>query len=80
MKYKIYDANNWFRRRIETDITGKPVSTCFYEVQNDPSFPIIVWDGMYARKKRQEIFPDYKSKRVAAGENIYESQKFLQIY
>lgn len=77
MKIVIYDGNNWFRRRIETDLTGNAVSNCFFEVQNHPAFPIIVWDGFNSRKKRKELYPEYKNHRIKAGESIYESQKML---
>jgi len=77
MKITIYDGNNWFRRRIETDMEGKAVSSCFFEVQNSPSFPIVVWDGFNSRKKRKEIYPEYKASRKAAGESIYDSQDML---
>jgi len=77
MKITIYDGNNWFRRRIETDLSGTPVSTCFFEVQHQVGFPIIVWDGFNSRKKRKELYPEYKNHRKKAGESIYESQKTL---
>ena len=77
MKITLYDGNNWFRRRIESDITGRVISNCFYEVQNSPSFPIVIWDGYGALKSRREIFPDYKVSRNPAGESIYASQNTL---
>lgn len=77
MQITIYDGNNWFRRRIESDRSGKAVSSCFYEIQNSPRFPIIVWDGYNHLKARKDIYPEYKGKRKPAGESIYESQNLL---
>lgn len=78
MKITLIDGNNWFRRRIEADLTGKPVSTCFYEVQQMINYPIIVWDGYKALSSRRKIYPDYKVSRKQAGESIYASQDTLK--
>lgn len=78
MKIILFDGSNWFRRRIETDITGRVVSNCFYEIQNTLGFPIIIWDGFNALERRRKIYPEYKQSRKPAGESIYESQDLLR--
>lgn len=80
MKLLIIDGNNWFRRRIETDPTGSPVKSCFFEIQNQPKNTVImlVWDGYGALKIRRDIYPDYKVHRRPAGESIYESQNLFK--
>lgn len=77
MKITLIDGNNWFRRRVEADHTGRAISNCFYEIQNMPTYPIIVWDGFKSLEKRRAIFPDYKKSRKPAGESIFESQNTL---
>lgn len=78
MEITIYDGNNWFRRRAETDYTGKPVSTCFYEIQNSPRFPIVVWDGFNGNAARRKIYPEYKRGRTPPGDDFFASQDLLK--
>lgn len=71
----IIDGNNWFRRKAETDIFGKPMRTCFYEIQNAPyDCVILVWDGMGGLKQRRTLYPEYKANRNKPGENIFVFQ------
>lgn len=78
-KVTIYDANNWFRRRLETSqgIGFSPVRQARDLLMLD-QFPVVVWDGPGAKKKRTELYPDYKAKRVQAEDATYISFKALQ--
>lgn len=77
-RINIIDGNNYFRRRIETDSFGHPVKSCFNEIQAMHGLVICCWDGKYSKQARQALYPDYKAKRVFAGEDIYASQNLLR--
>ena len=71
----IIDGNNWFRRKAETDIFGKPMRSCFYEIQNAPfDCVILVWDGFGGLTARRSIYPDYKANRQKPAESIFAFQ------
>lgn len=75
----LVDGNNWFRRRLHSDITGYPVKECFWEMQNSQyDVNIVVWDGYNSLSKRREIFPDYKAQRQPTADEVFSSQKLLQ--
>lgn len=78
IRLKIYDGNNWFRIRAETDIMGTPVRNCFIELQHSLDHVIIVWDGKNGNARRREIYPAYKEKRNVPAESIFESQDLLK--
>lgn len=73
----IIDGNNWFRMKAETSF-GSPVKQCFQEIQMMNGIVICCWDGMYAKKARKDLYPEYKAKRNFAGEDIYASQNLLK--
>lgn len=76
-RINIIDGNNYFRAKAETAF-GSPVKQCFQEIQNMYGMVICTWDGMYAKKARKDLYPEYKAKRVFAGEDIYASQNLLR--
>lgn len=80
VKLRVIDGNNAFRRKIEVDMLGTPVSNFFFEVQNwsRDSLVICCWDGFKSLEKRRAIYPEYKLKRAPAGDSIYESQNLLK--
>ena len=68
----IIDGNNWFRRKAETDIFGKPMRSCFSDIQNNPfEAVILVWDGFGGLTSRRKVYPDYKATRNKPAENIF---------
>lgn len=75
----LIDGNNWFRRIAETDPLGRPLSSCFSQLCHSGfDKTIIVWDGFNSRKKRKEIYPEYKAKRKYAGDSLFESQNLFK--
>lgn len=71
----IIDANNWFRRKAETDIRGNPLRSCYTELQTIPFDEVmLVWDGFNARKTRRALYPEYKAKRNKPVEGFFEIQ------
>lgn len=70
---KIYDMNNWARRRIEADVTGFPVRSIYNEIQvkalQGPVF--CVWDGRGGNQRRKKLFPGYKEGRNVPDGSIF---------
>lgn len=80
----IIDGNNWFRRKAETDLFGKPMRSCFFDIQNNPfDCVVLVWDGFGGLKARREIYPEYKATRNKPVEDIFifqdEFKKLAQL-
>ena len=73
----IFDGNNWFRRRSEASIGGSVIRGCFYELHNTTGAVIVVWDAPGGTKKRRDIYPEYKMKRHAPGDDFFASQKMF---
>ena len=74
----IYDANNVFRRVIETDSSGRPHRQFLAEIQSCEGVPIVVWDGKGSLQKRRDIYPEYKRNREPAAENIYAAMDLMK--
>lgn len=73
----IIDGNNWARRGFAAGRTVRQMWNQVWEYcQVGPCF--VVWDGMDSRAPRRELFPEYKAQRGKAGEDVYESMKFLK--
>lgn len=80
MKLIIVDGNNWFRRKAESSLTGRPVRDCLYELQNLTHNNVVIctWDGKYALTARKKLYPEYKAKRNKPGEGFFEVQKLFK--
>ena len=68
----IYDGNNWFRRRMASS-SGNVLSECFHEAHYKEGLKIFVWDGYGHLESRRKIYPEYKTNREKASEDIYAS-------
>jgi hypothetical protein len=75
---RIIDGNNLLHRVAEKPSYGgiHPVREVFTRFYSPPETTIIVWDGPYANKRRQEIFPEYKMNRRDREESKF---KFFEI-
>jgi len=74
---RLVDGNNLLHRVADRPSYGvHPVRETFTRFFSPPETTIIVWDGPYANKRRQEIFPGYKEKRRPKEESKY---KFFEI-
>lgn len=72
----IVDGNNWFRRRAESlSGGGSLIRSALYEIQHTTGPVVVVWDGFNARKKRRDLYPDYKVKRVKPSDDFFDIQK-----
>ncbi|CCV12887.1 5'-3' exonuclease [Mesorhizobium sp. STM 4661] len=68
---KIYDANNYVRRVLETDITGLAPRTILNTVDQARDTVLFVWDGLGGNSKRREIYPEYKRGRPPMKKDIF---------
>lgn len=71
MHYTLVDANNYLRRKLETQ--RAPLRHCYMEEMNRPNPVIWVWDGMNCNARRREVWPDYKRGRKELPEDISRS-------
>jgi 5'-3' exonuclease len=80
MSLRIIDGNNYYRRMLEACGTGSSSvpRNLLGETERAPGVVVWAWDGFGAKKRRQDIYPAYKSKRLPPQESIYEGQKFFQ--
>lgn len=67
----IIDANNHFRRELETYRDGSAPRGVLNKWLHNEDEVVIVWDGPNALKRRRAIYPAYKERRQKAGEDIY---------
>jgi hypothetical protein len=76
----LIDGNNWFRRRIEDDRTGRAPRTAanWINARQDTDPIIFVWDGVRANNRRKAVYPGYKDGRKPAAEGIYQSIAFFR--
>lgn len=73
----LVDGNNLLHRVADRVGFGiHPVREVYTRFCSPPETTIIVWDGPYANKRRQAIYPGYKSKRRPKEESKY---KFFEI-
>lgn len=80
-KILIYDMNNWVRVKLSELIGTAPLFTLWNELvanANQKDFIFCVFDGYNSRKKRKEIYPEYKAKRKPADQSIYDGMKFFK--
>ena len=78
---QIYDGNNVFRRRLESDQSGQPLRYLLAEIRghytrNDT--PIVVWDPPNARRRRRDLVPYYKAKRLSTPDDVRKSMQFFK--
>lgn len=79
MKIRIYDGWNYFRMIVEKDMTSLAPRRLYQDMlQASDYLHLWVWDGRGARAARQEIFPEYKSKRKPAANDIHASIDFFR--
>lgn len=75
---KLIDGNNIFRIESENDITGLPTRKMAMEALAPTSPTIWVWDGKDSRKRRREIYPEYKNHRKPGAESLYAAMEVLK--
>lgn len=71
----IYDVNNWVRVKMAESLSGASILTLYSEVMANAAsgkIQVFVSDGINSRKKRKEIYPEYKAKRKPADQSIYD--------
>lgn len=68
---RIIDGNNLLHRIAESARGIHPVRFLYTRFVSLPETTLIVWDGPYANKRRQEIFPGYKQNRRPKEESQY---------
>lgn len=79
MKLIIYDAQNYFRVKLESaDGTILTTRAIFSEMMASTDINVMVWDGKGGNERRKALYPAYKSKRKPASEPIWEGMKFLR--
>ena len=69
----LYDGNNVLRRRLEADVSGRPLRTLLAETRGYASrgeAVIWVWDPPNSRRRRKELVPYYKAKRQATPQDV----------
>lgn len=74
----INDAMAVLRARLEKDLARFSLNKLVLELNQSPHVQIWVWDGAGNKKKRQEIYPEYKAKRKPAGPSIFEGMMLLK--
>lgn len=78
MKINLYDAQNFFRVKLEADTSGMTIRNIYAEIVASTDIDIMIWDGKGGNDRRKAIYPDYKTGRKTASENIWENLKFLR--
>lgn len=71
----IYDTNNWIRVKLSTDGDSLTINNFWSEViykSQSGYLQIFVSDGIDSRRKRRDIYPEYKAKRKPADRSIYD--------
>ena len=77
----IYDVNNWIRVKLSTDGDQLTILSFWNEVLYNSQrgeIQIFVSDGFNSRKRRKEIYPEYKAKRKPADISIYDGINFFK--
>lgn len=74
---KLIDSHNYCRIKLETNVTGFALREIVESTRIGP-LNIFIWDGFNSNARRREIYPEYKMRRTAPGENIYASFKLLK--
>lgn len=79
MHIRLYDGWNYFRMIVEKDMTSLAPRRLYQDMRDASNvLHIWVWDGRGARAVRQAIFPDYKTKRKPAANDIQASIEYFR--
>lgn len=70
---RIYDANNWLRRKFET---GAGMRQCFAHILAHPG--VVVFDGKYGLQRRKKLYPEYKARREAPANSMYKQFELFE--
>ncbi len=76
--YLLTDANNYVRRKLETDVSGMTPRELLHEVTMANGPVIYVWDSENCLKARRAIFPGYKAKRKPASTDMFVGFDLVQ--
>lgn len=77
----IIDTNNWVRVKMAESLGGASIFTLYQEVIANSlagKLQIFVSDGFNSRKKRKEIYPDYKAKRTKPDQSVFDGINFFK--
>lgn len=76
----IIDALFHVRRELERDVTGRAPRRIINDMLATQAGDVNIWcwDGAGAKKRRQAIFPAYKSKRLPHPDNIWPMVNLLR--
>lgn len=77
----LVDANNYIRRLIERDTTGSPIRSTYNQMAHNLAVKgdvFLVWDGFKGNEKRKLIYPEYKGRRMAPQESIFQAFKMVE--
>ena len=77
----IIDVNNWVRVKMAESLGGASISTLYQETLANSvagKLQIFVSDGFNSRKKRKEIYPEYKAKRKKPDQSIFDGINFFK--
>ena len=75
---RLYDGNNQFRIRLETDPTGLTVRNFYNEVMSCQDLVVFCWDGFDCNKRRRDLYPKYKVGRQPPADRVFESMKLFK--
>jgi 5'-3' exonuclease len=79
MKLEIVDVNNWLRRVHEKDTSGLPLRNLYATARDNVNPMIYVFDGKGGKKRRQEIYPNYKANREPAPDAFYTTLELFKL-
>ena len=71
----IYDVNNWVRVKMAESVGGASILSLYTEIMAKAvsgEIQVFVADGINSRKRRKELYPNYKAKRKPADQSIYD--------
>jgi 5'-3' exonuclease len=77
----IIDVNNWVRVKMAESLGGASIFSLYQEVIANSlagKLQIFVSDGINSRKKRKEIYPEYKAKRTKPDQSIFDGINFFK--
>ncbi len=75
---KIFDGNNYYRRRLETDFTGRAAREIVEEMILETDVCIWVWDGENGNARRRNRYDRYKANRKVVRTDIYAGFETLK--
>ena len=77
----LIDTNNWVRVKMSESLGGASIFTLYQEVMANSlagKIQVFISDGVNSRKKRKEIYPDYKARRKPADQSVYDGINFFK--